>query len=93
MKPLKQHIMNAMGRVSDARRQAVAENRDDVLNLLLAADKKLAQALGEVEPVTPTHRFPPPSPGKEGGVARPFIVVDHQLAEDCPGVGPRTMKS
>lgn len=71
---LKHHIMNAMGRVSDARREAVAQKRDDVLDLLLAADRKLAQALGEVSPVTPTHRFPK--------AQAPFLVVDHQLAEE-----------
>ena len=75
MNTLKNHIMNAMGRVSDARRAAIEQQRDDVHDLLMAADKKLAQALGEVAPVTPTHRFPPAS-------APSFLVVDHQLAEE-----------
>lgn len=77
--PLKNHIMNAMGRVSDARRQAIEEKRSDVLDILIEADRKLAQALGEVSPVTP-DRF---KRADANGVARPIVFTDHQLAEDA----------
>lgn len=53
---LKQPILNAMGRVSDALRAARAEpRREGLIEKLKIAERQLASCLGEVEDRTPAR--------------------------------------